>query len=259
LREGKDKRFVDRLIEHFGDKPLAEITRQSIEDAAFSIYPNASAATRNRQVFTPMSAILHHADVDIRLRRPTGSNGARREFFFQPEQAEAIINAAAERRPEFALFLTFLLYTGLRLSEAARVQVEDVELQHATAFCGKTKNGEPRRVHLPPPLVAALANHPRGLDRKGKLFQVTKTSRIYTYLEEAAQAAGVHIPDGVAFHAFRHTYGAWMRRYAGLDTTGLVATGAWKSHDAARRYEHAVTSEEAQRADLLPEMRVKSV
>jgi integrase len=101
-------------------------------------------------------------------------------------------------------------------------------------------------------LVAALANHPRGLDRVGKVFAMTKGSRLYNRLERAAEAAGVAIPDGVAFHALRHTWASLMRRYGGLDTTGLVATGAWLSADAARRYEHAVASEEAQRADLLP-------
>ena len=65
-------------------------------------------------------------------------------------------------------------------------------------------------------------------------------------------AACVTIPDRVAFHIFRHTYGSWMRRYGGLDTSGLVATGAWKSREAARIYEHVETSEEARKADLLP-------
>ena len=64
--------------------------------------------------------------------------------------------------------------------------------------------------------------------------------------------AGVHIPERVAYHIFRHTWAAWMRRYGGLDTSGLVATGAWRSHSAAKLYEHAEASEEARKADLLP-------
>jgi hypothetical protein len=62
----------------------------------------------------------------------------------------------------------------------------------------------------------------------------------------------VVIPERVAFHAFRHTYGAWMRRHAGLDTSGLVGTRAWLSHAAARVYEHVDTREEARKADFLP-------
>jgi hypothetical protein len=51
---------------------------------------------------------------------------------------------------------------------------------------------------------------------------------------------------------FRHTYATWMRREAGLDTKGLVATGAWRDRKSADRYEHVVVSEEARKAALLP-------
>jgi hypothetical protein len=50
-----------------------------------------------------------------------------------------------------------------------------------------------------------------------------------------------------------------MRRYAGLDTKGLVATGAWKDRKSADRYEHVVVSEEARRAELLPTPKAKFV
>jgi hypothetical protein len=43
-----------------------------------------------------------------------------------------------------------------------------------------------------------------------------------------------------------------MRRHAGLDTSALVATGAWKSRVAANVYKHADVTEEARKADLLP-------
>lgn len=252
LREGKDARFVDRLLEHFKDTPLEAIDQQAVEDAAHAIYPTGSPATRNRQVFTPVSAILQHAGVDRRFRRPAGGNGKVREFTFRVEEAEALIAAAYGQSEEFGLFLTFLFYTGCRVSEACGLQIADLEISAATALVRDTKNGTNRRAHLPPVLVAALAGHPRGLERVGKVFAMTKGSRLYKRLERAAEAAGVAIPDGVAFHALRHTWASLMRRYGGLDTTGLVATGAWLSHDAARRYEHAVASKEARQANSLP-------
>jgi integrase len=254
---GKDKKFIDKLVTYFGDKPLAEITRQAIEDASFALYPNAKPCTRNRQVFTPMSAILRHSDVEIRLKRPKGANGARREFFFLPEQVEAIINHAYAGDAEFGLFLTFLFYTGCRVSEGLSVRVDDVELQHASAFIGKTKNGEPRRVHLPPALVAALANHPRGFDRTGRLFRFHKGSKFNDRLKAVSDAVGVMIPDGTRFHAFRHTFGTYLHRYGGLDTSGLVATGAWKSLAAAERYKHVSVPDAARASDRFPVIGVK--
>ena len=67
-------------------------------------------------------------------------------------------------------------------------------------------------------------------------------------LRKAAALSGVYIPEGIAFHAFRHTFGCWMRR-SGCDTSALVATGAWTSHAAARRYEHTDVSEAARASD----------
>lgn len=252
VRDGHDGRFLDKIAAYFGDTPLDQINQEKIDDAAHALYPTSTNATRNRQVHTPISAVLQHAGVDLRLRRPPEANGKKREFVFRQGEVEALIGAAMDREPEFGVFLTFLLYTGCRLSEGLGLAVEDVNLQHATALVRDTKNGTSRLVHLPPVLVAALAGHPRGLEREGRVFRYHKGQRLSQRLDRAAEAVGVVIPPGVAFHAFRHTWGHWMRRFGGLDTTGLVATGAWLSHDAARRYEHAVASEEAQRADLLP-------
>jgi integrase len=143
----------------------------------------------------------------------------------------------------------FLLYTGCRLSEALRVRPQDLDLPRGFACVGKTKNGEPRPVHLPPQVVAELAN----LELNGRtVFGFAKGGALYKLLAQATTAAGVTIPERVAFHIFRHTYGAWCRRYANMDTSGLVATGAWKSHQAARVYEHVDVSEEARKSDLFP-------
>ena len=216
------------------------------------LYPRATPATRNRQVYSPVSAILKMAGVEIPLKRPKGASGVRRTFWLAPDQAERVLAAATARDAEFGLFLAFLLYTGCRLTEGLGADLESMSLAEGWAYLRETKNGAPRLVHFPPVLVAALAGHPRGLDRKGKLFRFGKNGRLYTWLDEAAKAAGIVIPTGVAFHAFRHTWGAWMRRYGGLDTTGLVGTGAWKSRQAAAVYEHAIATEEARKADLLP-------
>lgn len=252
IDSGRDGRFVLKLAEHFGETPLTQIGQAAVDHAATVLYPRAGAATRNRQVYSPVSAILKFSGVEHRLRRPKGASGARRLFFFTQEQAGRVLAAAEARDPEFGLFLAFLLYTGCRLSELLSLEIGNVNIGEGWVYLRETKNGAPRLVHLPPLLVAAIAAHPRGLDRQGKLFRFGKNGRLYAWLDDAAARAGVTTPPGVAFHAFRHTWGAWMRRYAGLDTTGLVATGAWRSREAAAIYEHAVQSDEARKADLLP-------
>jgi integrase len=172
-----------------------------------------------------------------------------------PEQAFAIFKAAGEIDPELEAYLTTLCYTGMRLGEATVLMLcSNVSLADGFAFVPYTKNGDPRPVHLPPVLVAALANHPRGLDRGGQtVFKFRKGGHLYRLLGEVNRRSGL---AGVTFHTFRHTYGTWMRRYGGLDTKGLVDTGTWRSEKAASRYAHTVASEEAQRANVLPTMRL---
>lgn len=263
IEGGGDDRFFGRydpareqwgvgLIAQLGEKAITDITQQDIDRAAVALYPEAGAPTRNRQVYTPVSAVLKHAGIDLKLKRPKGWRGSKRVDWLQPEQAFRIFAAADAKDPEFGAFLRFLCYTGVRLGEALSLTCDRITLSEAFAYVAETKNDDPRGVHLPPVVVAALASHPRGLERKKqKAFRFTKCGRLYTWLAEVKEAVG---PDVAfcSFHTFRHTWATWMRRYAGLDTRGLVGTGAWRDEKSASRYEHVVVSEESRKADLLP-------
>lgn len=256
LRQGGEDKFLKPLLEYFEGVELEKITQEMIDEAAWYIHPDSTPATRNRQVYTPMSAILKANRLNVPIRRPKGWRGQSRTFFFEPEDVQRLIEVAVEREPEFGLFLMFLLYTGVRLNEGLSLQIHNLNLSKGKAYIEKTKNGLPRVLHLPPPLIAAMANHPRGYNRQGKVFRYVKGSRLYGRLKQAAEAADVRIPDGVSFHAFRHTYGAYLRRYGNLDTSGLVASGAWISHDAARRYEHADVTKAAKASNYFPAIQV---
>ena len=256
VRETKNERFLFPLVKYFGDRKLHDITQQDIMRASHDLYPNVTNATRNRQVFTPVLAIMKMNGVMIIAKRPENGKGNRRTFFLTKENAIKLVTAAYEQNEEFGLFLMFLLYTGARLGEALNLTVDNLYINEARALFPSTKNGRPRTVHLPPVLVAAMANHPRGYNRDGKVFRYHAGSALRQRLRDAETASGVRLPPKLAFHAFRHTWGAWMRRYGGLDTSGLIATGAWFSRDAAMVYEHADASDAARRADLLPEIKL---
>jgi integrase len=247
-----NERFMPPILSKIGSLPLRQVTQQEIDNAAIALYPNATPATRNRQVHTVASAVLKHAGIADKIRRPKGWRGRRSTQWLTPEQAFAVFAAADKIDAEFGIFLRFLTYTGARLSEATlQFRTDRLWLADSFAYFEDTKNDDPRPVHLPPALVAALANHPRRLDRpKQSVFRFRKNGRLYALLKAVRKAVPAITITG--FHMFRHTWGSWMRRYGGLDTTGLVETKAWRDADSARRYEHAVASEEAQRADMLP-------
>jgi integrase len=251
-KSGGEGRFLKPILDYFGPRmPARDLTQAVLDEAAHALYPKATPATRNRQFYTPVSAVLKHAGIERSIRRPKGADGTRRVRFLMEGEAARLLAGASSVDREFGIFCAWLLYTGLRLSEGLRVSCRAVDLSAGFAHVEVTKNGAPRPVHLPPVLVAELATHPRGLGRDGRVFRFSKNSSLYAMLEDAKAAAGADL-DWFTFHYFRHTWGAWLRMHAGLDTTGLVATGAWKSRSAASRYEHAMPSDEARKSDLLP-------
>lgn len=248
-RADGEQRFLGRLADHFGDKLLSEIDQASIDAAAIMLYPNGTAATRNRQVYSPMSAILKHAGVEKTLRRPKGWRSQPRPHWLRQEQAFALLASATAVDGRLGALLTFLLYTGVRLSEALRLRWDDVDLQRATALIRETKNGSPVTVHLPALALSTLANL---AERRGSVFRLAKSGRLYALLAKAEKSAGLELPARSAFHVLRHSHATWRRLYTGADTTALTRTGLWKSREAASVYEHVDVTEESRKSDLLP-------
>lgn len=247
ISAGGEGRFLERIIRYFGAKLAAgDINQNLIDQCAAILFHSASPATRNRQVYSPISAVLRHVHINTIIRRPKGAAGNQRTRFFTIEEFDRLEAETAKHNPELAAFFTLLAYTGLRLSEALRIKRAELDLQRREVICGKTKNGDPRAVHLPVRVVVALANC-EGSPRHDRLFPWSKCGAFYAMLDDAYEFAGVD-PEGAPNHVLRHTYGAWMARL-GVD---LVDTGAWRSRSAARVYQHFIVSEEAAKADLLP-------
>ena len=248
MQAGGEKRFLRPLLHHFGEMSIASITQVAVDAAASALYPGARPSTLNRQVYTPISAIRRHVGHLALVHRPKGAQGERRQAWLKPEEAKRLLEAAVTLDERFGAFCTFLLYTGCRLGEAQALTWGDVDLDERQAFIPKTKNGKPRWVHLTPALVQTLGR----LHRDRPYVFRRNREDLYRHLDDASRLSGVVIPDGVAFHLFRHTWGTWMRKFGGLDTVGMMATGAWTSRVSAEAYMHASTTPEARKADLLP-------
>lgn len=267
LRDGGSRRYVKALIEHFGETDIEAIDQNAIDDAAFTLHPNVTAATRNGYVHTPVSAILHHAGRNITIRRPRGYKGKPVTRFLLPPDAFAIIEAAATADPEMARLLSFLLYTGCRISEALALKWENVDLAQRLAYVETSKNDDPRSVKLRDDLCAALSPHSKPT---GKVFRFKQGGhRNFIFLNAKVTACGLppvlrptrgekqqvppHRLSWVTFHTFCHTWATWMRRYGGADLQGLVATNRWRDARSAARYTHVDAHEEWDRVDALPD------
>jgi integrase len=256
LEAGHDDRFLAPIVAHFGPATtLDEVDQMAVDQCAAKLYPRASAATRNRQVYTPICAVMRRAGVAMTLRRPKGHAGQMRLDYLTPDQAGRVVRAALDvGGPVYAALWEVMLYTGLRLSEALGIRHERIALAQATLSIPEGKTGA-RAVHLPPPAVAALAKIEAG-QGDGRVFVgFTKGGRLYARLNDMRRATGIPPLD---HHLCRHTYGTWLRLYGGLSADELVNTGAWKSRTAATRYDHAQPPPAARAADAFPAIRRKN-
>jgi integrase len=269
LEAGRRPRYVARLLKHFGEKPLADVDQTAIDTAAIALHPNATPATRNTCVYTPVAAILHHAGIGIKLKRPKGAKGRTVTDYLTPPDAFAIIAGAEVVDVELALLLKFLLYTGVRLGEALALTWDNVSLQERSARIRRSKNSDPRELLLRDDLCDALRGHKKA---EGRVFRFNQGGWLKDRLLRAKlTACGLPAParprkgqrrrlpayrlSWVNFHSFRHTWASWMRRYGGADLQSLVATGNWRDLRSAGRYAHAVARDEWKRVESLPSLK----
>jgi integrase len=278
MKAGGERDFLGAIIEHVGplsirDKPIGRITQGDVDNLACELYPNASAATRNRQVYTPIAAVLHRAGDQRKFKRPKGWRGSRAISKLEPDQAFALLKAAEHIDLEFGLLCYVLLYTGRRISETLNAKLGDLYLDRSAVYLRDTKNGEAVEVYLPPIVVqkframnprpfrdgsagrsqtdAGIAFLNRGPDQR--IFRFNYGSYLRGLLAEALNKAGLKFPKRqCGFHLFCHTYGTWMHRYGNLDTYALARTNRWKDPRSADVYVHTEVGSEARMADILP-------
>lgn len=61
MEAGGEREHLGPLLKHFAKTKLAAIGQAEIDAAAAKLKPGLSPATLNRQIYTPMAAVLHHA------------------------------------------------------------------------------------------------------------------------------------------------------------------------------------------------------
>ena len=255
MQAGGSGQYLEPILKAWRDRSADSIDQIALDTLAAELYPNATPATRNRQVYTPVSAVLKRAGIEKKFRRPKGWQGKKSTSWLEPDQAFSLFAAADNIDREFGLLCRFLCYTGMRLDEALSRALRDLKLDRAYIYLPDSKTGEPRGCHLPPRLVEWIEAQParevtpivrdehgrylsggRPLEDAGvpflerrpdaKLFRFHNGGALRTMLKEAMKTVGLAFPRRQGgFHIFCHTYGSWMHRFGNLDTHGLARTG----------------------------------
>lgn len=262
MEAGGEREHLGPLLAHFGKTKLAHIGQAEIDAAASKLKPRSAPSTANRQIYTPMAAVLHHAarkkwcskPVIARPKQPEG-----RVRWLTHAEAETLIEAAPVTglRP----LVVFLLCTGVRITEALTLDWRDVDLSRCHVSIlnegsggSGTKNGESRGIPLHPRAVAALANLPH---RDGKVFRVHyggplkagKVRAVGAAYKDRKGAGGGQVKSAWAKllkragivdftpHDCRHAWATWHYA-ANRDIAALMELGGWSDVESVMRYTH---------------------
>ncbi|QBR38328.1 site-specific integrase [Leisingera sp. NJS201] len=240
-----EERFLEPLLRHFAGKKLSEIDNAAINTAAKKLYPNASSATINRQLITPVSAIMNMAAEDklcdaVKLRRRKVDTKATR--WLTPEEFEAF---AAELPPHLSRIIGFMIGTGARVSETLSLQASTFYQGTRQAYLVETKNGHPRMVEFPERARQMICTDDLPetrelfLTSRGKPYEPRENTggQIKTAFNKARDRAGLESkgPRKVTPHTIRHTWATWFYSQT-KDFGKLLDLGGWADADTANIY-----------------------
>jgi integrase len=236
---GKSQRFLPPLFDYFGGTRLKDIDQAAIDRAARALYPTAKNSTINRQLITPMRAILICASKRRLCPRPQFETRKEKPVERKAVKMEWLQKFMAEASPHLGALLCFMAFTGVRVGKACSLMWHDIDLGRGYATVGIDKNGRPHRVVLSAPVITALANIPGS--RSGKVFKFSERRSVYRVLRNTCQRAGI---EYVATHqAGRHTFATWMLE-AGHNLEAVRRAGNWKSARLVmERYAHLEQSD----------------
>lgn len=205
-------------------------------------------------------AIGMDVDVPPGNALPTGRQ-RRRPHIYTQDEIDALMACCPHvfREPLVGATMTHIIgllaVTGMRIGEALRLRVQDVDTNAGTVLIRANKHGPDRRVPLHPTTLAALADYRTSPDRRaagprpdGPLFVTVRgtgyqRNSVESHFGRVRDAAGLTWQGPTpSLHDLRHTFTtrAMIAAYTshGTDpavTLGLLAT--WLGHaDPAHTY-----------------------
>jgi integrase len=264
-----------RVLDKFGDEPLADLTRTDWQGLVDDLLADGLAAATVGGTISAVAAVYRHEvsrgrlkDNPVRgLDLPTPDNGGER--FASPDEAAKLLAAVPDKdRPVWAT----AFYTGMRVGELHALAADDVRLEDGVINVhwgwdrieGRqpTKSRNRRRVPIASALRELLVAELLRTGRRGGelIFGATSTS---PFKSQALQyradrdwkAAGL---ERVTFHDCRHTYASLMIA-AGCNAKAL---STFMGHSSIQitmdRYGHLMPGSEEEAAGLLDAYLVRS-
>jgi integrase len=179
IKDGGEQRFLAPILRHFAKHKVKDINGLVVREAAKILYPDAEPSTWNRQVLTPVKAIINKA-ADSGLCKPITikrfPEPVRQRPAASREWIDKFVEAAlAMDMPETAAIVRFMFETGARVSEACRLEWKDVNLKDRRVYLERTKTVA-RTAFIGPVGVSLLSRLP--IQQSQRVFGAANRSTV---------------------------------------------------------------------------------
>ncbi|WP_422828499.1 tyrosine-type recombinase/integrase [Thalassococcus sp. BH17M4-6] len=245
MEQGKERRFLARIIEYFGEGTMIEdIDTMTIAAAAAELYPNAKPETVKRQLKTPIRAVINFAQGTGREK----GHDTKRTRWLTPEEVERMLYFASNPQkaglhdPHLRTLqkIAFMLGGGAGPGETFATHVENWNAATSEWWLDGTKTAyRPRFVLLPQRSIDLMGDLPES----GPAFLAPDGQPYVARKNGGGQMAGAFgniraaagLGEDVVPYTLRHTWATWF--YAQTkDFRRLVDLGGWNKSDTANRY-----------------------
>lgn len=155
------------LLPLFGRQRLDQISTQALQRYIDQLKQNYTPATSNRHLSLLSRMFKLAVQWGLIDKNPAvgigkqAENNERQRFLSDQEIADFLAALQLDENPVAAALLEFLLYTGVRKSEALNARWEHVDLVKKVWFIPRSKNGKHRHVILNAKAVELLQQQPR--------------------------------------------------------------------------------------------------
>ena len=225
-----------RFLEHV-DKPVDELGETDVRSFLLRAMGDRVSVGYQRQAIAAISFLFERV-----LRRPGVVRGIplpnrdrKLPVVLSREEVRRIL--AAIDNPKHKLVLSLIYAAGLRLGEAARLRVGDVDIDRKTLFVRGGKGQKDRYTLLSDAVCALLETYPRPNDPKAFLFTGTRPGAhlharsIQKVLKQACKRARITKPATV--HTLRHSFATHLLESG----TGLRYIQELLGHSSSRTTE----------------------
>lgn len=230
LQQGGEKRFLANIIRHFKGTQLGKIKPADLRQMALTLYPTASAATRNRQALIPARAVINHAHdrgwcSPLKVKMFEVPKPNKHKPVDQKWLNAFMAQADKDKLWHLSALVLFMNRTGARVSEAINLLGEHVDLSGGIAVLAKTKTDEWSVRYLTSELVARMAG--LGIAEGQRVFSYTDPKAVNRRIKAVCSRAKI---DYRSTHsAGRHSFGTNAMKVPNADIKAAMDAGGWKS------------------------------